>query len=140
MEQKRNLAEKLRALLGEHDAVRITSGSYMPCVWRQLAKTLMGVLVALMHWGIQEGDLMRDPEIVYVFAVQGGESTAEPIAFRNDYIGVHQEVYSYDESGHRTQERPELKKYSINFSPTCFKNLHEQGFFDDTATREIMQG
>lgn len=136
-----NIAEELRRLLGAHHAVRITSREYMPLSVEAIGRDAESrFLLSIMHWGIQEGDLMRDPEMVFAFSVHDGEPIAEPIEFRNDYLGIHQEVYVYDEHGQRTQVRPRLKRELEGFSQLWLTNLHEQGFFEETATRHVLRG
>ncbi len=60
-------------------------------------------LVSLCHYGEQNGDLMRDPDIVFMLQDIPNGSIAEPVSFRNDYLGLNQEVYRYDEHGKRTR-------------------------------------
>ena len=50
-------------------------------------------LISLCHYGEQNGDLMRDPDMVFQILDLGDGSIAEPISFRNDYMGLYQEVY-----------------------------------------------
>jgi hypothetical protein len=58
----------------------------MPLVAEEIGPSAEGRrLVALAHTGVQNGDVMHDPEIVFEFHALG----AEPISFRNDYVGAH---------------------------------------------------
>jgi hypothetical protein len=54
-------------------------------------------LVSLCHYGKQNADLMRDPDIVLLFHNVPDGMAAEPVSFRNDYLGIVQDVYRYDE-------------------------------------------
>ena len=48
-----------------------------------------------------ERDLMRDPEMVFeVHAATA--AAAEPLSFQNDYMGILQDVYRYDDDGQKT--------------------------------------
>lgn len=126
----------LGLLLDGKQAVRISVGGYMPLSVERIGRDADGnPLVSIMHFGIQEGDVMRDPELVFSLH----EGMAEPIEFRNDYLGVHQEVYEYDGNGLRTHVRPRLKKELLAFSGIWFKNLRDQGFFKPEAKREMLQ-
>ena len=95
-------------------------------------------LVSLCHYGDQNGDLMRDPDIVFMFQKTPHSSIAEPVSFRNDYVGLNQDVYRYDEVGKRTHLDTKMKLHLKEFAQTWFANLKEQGFFGDQAVRTIL--
>jgi hypothetical protein len=63
---------------------------------------------------------------------------AEPISFRNDYLGFSQDVYRYDEAGRRTHVVPSLKQELKEFGRAWFATLQDQGFLAPTAVREIL--
>jgi len=68
--------------------VKIPNDPYMPLLIEWLGKGPSdGDLVAVSHTYEQNGDLMRDPEIV--FLVTGDIWT--PMSFRNDSVGVYRE-------------------------------------------------
>lgn len=71
--------------------------------------------ISLCHYGEQHGDAMRDPEVV--FRLDREHKTAQPMYFRNDYLGIEQEV----PEGYRS-------KSLDSFCDTWFKNIHNQGF------------
>jgi len=96
-------------------------------------------LVSLCHYGEQNGDAMRDPDIVYEIQSHESGDLALPTSFRNDYAGLNQEVFDYGADGKPTGVRAKLQKELIAFSATWFKNLNEQGFFGPEAKREILQ-
>lgn len=81
---------------------------------------------------------MRDPDLVFMFTDLPDGASAEPVSFRNDYLGIVQEVYRYDEAGKRTHVVPSLKQKLKEFARTWFATLREQGFFAPTAVREIL--
>jgi hypothetical protein len=92
----------------------------------------------LCHYGEQNGDLMRDPDIVFLFHNGPDGAAAEPVSFRNDYLGIVQDVYRYDEAGKRTHVVSSLKQDLKEFARAWFVTLREQGFFASTAVREIL--
>ncbi len=79
---------------------------------------------------------MRDPEMVFELFTHGEASAAEPLSFQNDYMGLFQEVYRYDDTGKKTHVKTRLKAELKSFARTWFTNLKEQGFLGDTAIRE----
>lgn len=132
-------ATDLNQLLNGARAVRITVSGYMPLSVEEIGSSGGGHrLVSLCHYGEQNGDLMRDPDIVFLFHNVPDGAAAEPVSFRNDYLGIVQDVYRYDETGRRTHVVPTLKQDLTEFAESWFANLKDQGFFASTAVREIL--
>lgn len=132
-------AKDLKQLLNGARAVRITVPGYMPLSVEEIGSSDDGYrLVSLCHYGEQNGDLMRDPDIVFLFHSSPDGAAAEPVLFTNDYLGLSQEVYRYDEAGRRTHVFPMLKQDLKEFATIWFANLRDQGFFASTAVREIL--
>ena len=132
-------AKDLTQLLDGVSAVRITVSGYMPLSVEEIGSSGDGYrLVSLCHYGEQNGDLMRDPDIVFLFHNVPDAMAAEPVSFRNDYLGLSQEVYRYDETGRRTHVVPSLKQDLTEFAESWFANLKDQSFFAPTAVREAL--
>lgn len=139
MEKYLECAKLLDELLAGAHAVRITVPGYMPLSVEEIGTSEEGHrLVSLCHYGEQNGDLMRDPDMVFLFHNSPDGLAAEPISFRNDYLGLLQEVYRYNGAGRRTHVFPTLKQELKTFATTWFATLRDQGFFGDTAIREIL--
>ena len=127
----------LAGLLGNDTAVRLTVNGYMPLSVEHIGQSADGNrLIAISHYGEQHGDLMRDPEMVFEVHASPTPATAEPLSFRNDYMGLMQEVYRYDDDGKKTHVNTKLKQELTSFAKTWFQNLKDQGFLGDTAIRE----
>jgi hypothetical protein len=47
-------------------------------------------VLSVSHYGGQNGDAMRDPEILFQILGQGADLALQPYYFRNDYIGVEE--------------------------------------------------
>ena len=128
-----HFAKVLTELLGRDTAIRLTVNGYMPLSLEHIGQSAEGNrLIAISHTGEQNGDLMRDPEMVFESHARG---MAEPLSFRNDYMGMMQEVYRYDDSGKKTHVNARLKQDLKSFARTWFKNLKDQGFLS-IANRE----
>ena len=139
MNSYQEFAKYLDQLLGGVHAVRIAVSGYMPLSVEEIGSSGDGHrLVSLCQYGEQNGDLMRDPDIVFLFHNVPDGMAAEPVSFRNDYLGIVQEVYQYDETGRRTHVVPSLKQELKEFAESWFSNLKDQGFFASTAVREIL--
>ncbi|MBX3301042.1 MAG: hypothetical protein KF693_02385 [Nitrospira sp.] len=139
MTMYQEFATDLNQLLSRARAVRITVPGYMPLSVEEIGSSGDGYrLVSLCHYGEQNGDLMRDPDIVFLFHNVPDGAAAEPVSFRNDYLGIVQDVYRYDEAGRRTHVLPTLKQELKEFARAWFATLRGQGFFAATAVREIL--
>jgi len=139
MKTYETFARHLDRLLDGEQAVRITVPGYMPLTVEAIGRSADGgTLVALSHTAVQNGDLMRDPEIVFEIRSAGDVRAAEPLSFLNDFTGTYQEVYRYSPQGLRTHLVPSLKNELCSFARMWFRNLRVQGFFGAEASREVL--
>ena len=84
-----SFAKSLLTLLGTDTAVRIRVEGYLPLSIESIGTSAEGNrLIAICHYGEQNGDLMRDPEMVFELFTHGEASAAEPLSFQNDYMGL----------------------------------------------------
>src|SRR5262245_50423377 len=68
-------------------------------------------MVSVAHDGEQNGDAMRDPEIMFEVAADAkGGWTWHPVAIQQDYIGSYLQCVFEDEQG-RVMIRPTLVLY-----------------------------
>ena len=139
METYVECAKLLDELLAGARAVRITVPGYLPLSVEEIGISGDGDrLVSLCQYGEQNGDLMRDCDLVFMVTNLPDEVAAEPVSYRNDYLGIVQEVYRYDEAGRRTHVVSSLKQELKEFARDWLATLREQGFFASTAVREIL--
>ena len=139
MKMYQAFATDLHHLLNGARAVRITVPGTMPLSVEEIGSSGDGYrLVSLCQYGEQNGDLMRDPDLVFMFTDLPDGAAAEPVSFRNDYLGIVQDVYRYDEAGRRTHVVPSLKQDLTEFAQAWLATLREQGFFVPTAVREVL--
>ena len=83
----RKLTDGLRKV-GDHRKWDNATGSFMAACIEIIGKTGLGPLVSIAHYYRQEGDLMRDPDVVFVV---GADEHIYPISFRQDSLGVYLE-------------------------------------------------
>ena len=139
METYVECAKLLDELVAGARAVRITVPGYLPLSVEEIGTSRDGHrLVSLCQYGEQNGDLMRDCDLVFLVTDRSDGAAAEPVSFRNDYLGLSQEVYRYDETGRRTHVVSSLKQDLKEFARAWFVTLRDQGFFAPTAVREIL--
>ena len=103
MNTYQHFATVLTGLLGADTAVRLTVSGFMPLSVEDIGQSADGNrLISICHYGEQHGDLMRDPDMVFEIHAWADAPAAEPLSFRNDYMGLLQEVYRYDDDGRKT--------------------------------------
>lgn len=98
--------------------------------WEKLINPYDRMIVSVCHYGLQNGDLMKDPEIVYKW---DGEFEIEtPTDFYNDYTGTYQEVFPRKDG--IPMISPDILKELQSFTKTWVENLKAQGqrILDDT--------
>jgi len=79
--------------------------------------------ISVCHYGLQNGDLMKDPEIVYSWDMDSVIET--PRNFYNDYTGTYQEVFPIVDGTQMIV--PKLLRDLKDFTGTWVKNLKSQG-------------
>lgn len=91
--------------------------------------------LSVAHYGHQNGDLMRDPEMCFELGFAGG-AHLNPFYWRNDYVGTEQWSrfieegnYCYHTQLHAQHER---------FAKTWDNNLRQQGFAEAFTDRCIV--
>jgi hypothetical protein len=93
--------------------------------------------ISIAHYGEQNGDLMRDPEMCFeVGKATGARLILDPYYFRNDYMGTEQ--WSRDIVRGHYIALPDLHKQHERFAALWNRNLRLQGFaeaFTDAAIR-----
>jgi uncharacterized protein YqiB (DUF1249 family) len=72
--------------------------------------------IALAHNGLQNGDVMADPDVEV--KIYPDQKTAEALTFQNDYLGIYQVVYP--EPG---KYYPKLKKELNEFLNDWLQNI-----------------
>jgi uncharacterized protein DUF6908 len=119
----------LKAAGGWHHglSLRIDNPPYMPlCIEATDESGPCGLpAISVAHYGEQNGDLMRDPEMIFELGLAGG-AHLNPFYWRNDYVGIEQwsrfiqdDHYAFHTELHRQHEE---------FAKLWDKNLRLQGF------------
>lgn len=81
--------------------------------------------LSVTHYGEQNGDLMRDPEMCFELGLRGG-AHLNPFYWRNDYTGTEQ--WSRTIVRHHYVHLFELHKQHQRFAELWDRNLRLQGF------------
>jgi len=114
--------------------IRIEKAPYMPLVIEHIGDGPRGLpQVSVAHYGEQNGDAMRDPEMC--FELMGDDWG--PTYFRNDYMGVEQFAAFKNEAG-QAMIRPRLIKDLRSFARTWDRNIREQGFLEAYKSQKVV--
>lgn len=81
--------------------------------------------ISVCHYGEQNGDAMRDPEMMFELELAGGEHL-DPFYWRNDYVGIEQ--WSRFITDGQYTHHSELHRQHEKFAKLWDKNLRFQGF------------
>ena len=86
-------------------------------------------VVSVAHYGEQNGDLMRDPEMCFELSNPLGLGrNLVPFYWCNDYLGVEQ--YSRTIEGDHYLFSRELYDQHVKFAQQWDRNLRDQGFLE----------
>lgn len=96
--------------------VKLKSGGYMDLNVDELFASGNCVTIALAHNGIQNGDVMADPDMEV--EVNPTARSVRALSYRNDYVGVYQHI----------EDTPRLQRDLNSFLLDWTKNLIDQGF------------
>lgn len=86
-------------------------------------------VISVAHYGQQNSDLMRDPEVTFEVVEKDGEAELWPFYFRNDYVGIEQWSRYRDESGDLVC-LPQRTRDMEAFAKMWDRNLNAQGFLE----------
>lgn len=129
------VVEKMRAEDKEAQHIKIdnSNGTFLPLVAEILLENEKGsYLLSLAHYGELNGDLMRDPEICFIYRAE--RDAFIPYYFRNDYQGIEDIAFKTACMDGRllidSVKNLNVKKHLIrnltNFCPLWFSNIVEQ--------------
>jgi len=85
--------------------------------------------ISVAHYGKQNGDPMRDPEMLFEVHREGSEIRLDPYYWRNDYLGIEQ-YSSYRDDEQKLFTLAGLKRRHEEFARTWDANLREQGYYE----------
>ena len=81
-----------------------------------------GKVISIAHYGEQNGDLMADPEMTFVIV----DNKYYPISFKNDYVGLYQEVFDFNEDGEPEAIDKKLQSNLTDFANEWMISIKEQ--------------
>lgn len=119
----RKAAEILQKMLGLHTTkIDNTDGVYMPVHIEVIERTDQYDHISLAHYGRQNGDAMRDPEMI--IALHKESQQFVPYYYRNDYMGMEQYSVRWTEEGILLNRR--LQADHTTFANQWLRNIAAQ--------------
>jgi hypothetical protein len=85
--------------------------------------------ISVAHYGKQNGDPMRDPEMLFEVHRDGSEFAFDPYYWRNDYLGIER-YSSFRDDEQRLFTLAALKRQHEEFARMWDRNLHAQGYYE----------
>lgn len=83
--------------------------------------------ISISHYGVLNGDLMRDPEMCFEMEIENGAvKEFHPYYYRNDYAGFEQNAVNEDTKIIDAR----MIRSQREFAETWSRNLFDQGFFE----------
>jgi hypothetical protein len=116
--------------LGGIDALRanpisLRVPSFMPLSVEAIGRGPRGgILLSVMHWFEQNGDLMRDPDLEIEIEPDSGKWL--PVSYRQDSLGIFQEAVEIEGADLRVNHK--LVRDLLAFMIEWDRNIGEQGF------------
>lgn len=110
----------------ENGNLKLDNGTAMALVAEVIGECKAGKFVSVAHYGEQNGDLMRDPDIVLLHSSIDGNYY--PMSYRNDYMGINQEAMMFGDDGEPNRVCLKMQKDIAVFVGTWMVNVkHQQG-------------
>ena len=126
-QKAKKVLQQLIKIAGENEYKKIENEGWQPLSIEKVYFYYdFETVYALSHTGVQNGDLMRDPEVLFI-KMHDGEFY--PAAFRNDYIGMNNEYIKKNEKGQTLLARKKQTDLAM-FCGTWTNNIKDQGFLD----------
>ena len=115
----RKLTEGLKKV-GDHQQWNNNSSFMAACV-EIIGRTGLGPLVSIAHYYQQNGDMMRDPDVVFLI---GADQHVYPISYRQDGLGIDQEAATVEDG--KWKVRTKMQADICGFCNQWMKNINEQ--------------
>ena len=129
---------RLLEKLGNHDSMKLISDGFMPLVLEQIGENIStpygnAKLFSLAHYYEQNGDLMRDPEMVFIVVDNRIEKNdleligIYPQMYQQDSLGIYEESVNIEHNKLTTFKKLWQDSH-CNFANMWLKNISQQSF------------
>ena len=121
--------DKMRSMMTGNHLKISNNETFMPVVVEKVGSIVVGKqnceLISVAHYGEQNGDLMRDPEVVFIRDEAGNYY---PESIIQDFIGISRTVVTCDDAGRAVRFNPRQQRDIAQFTGMWMENIrHQQG-------------
>jgi hypothetical protein len=106
-----------------HQKIDNRPGCYMAVHVEQIGQTTDGPLFSVAHYFRQNGDSMRDPDMVFL---RCQDNKFYPVSFQQDSLGIYQEVVCFDSFTAPPWVDFEVQSELAEFASSWMLNIQEQ--------------
>jgi len=99
-----------------------SKGSFMPLTVERLYKANVGCVYSFCHYGEQNGDLMKDPDVVFLHLNTG---EVAPMEFQNDYASAYDRVLEVRDGQLNVLDQRQYNSL-LSFANVWMNNINEQ--------------
>lgn len=119
------IMNQLTESLNEEDRSRKVDNApgYMAACVELIQQTNSGPLFSVAHYFEQNGDLMRDPDMVFI---RCRDNKYYPVSFQQDSLGIYQEVVSFDRFTTPQVQDQEGQRQLVEFANGWMLNIQQQ--------------
>lgn len=82
-----------------------------------------GPVFSVAHYYVQNGDLMRDPDMTFL---RGADGEYYPLSYQQDGLGIYQDAIEWDDSGNMKGFRPKMQADMVSFANDWMENIRDQ--------------
>lgn len=107
---------------GDHKEIDNASGAFMSVHVEHIGTCNLGHIFSVAHYYEQNGDLMKDPDMVFL---RGEDGEYYPTEFQQDNLCIYQRAVEF-EGGTIKGFSPKLQKDMSVFAGTWMKNIKAQ--------------
>jgi hypothetical protein len=112
---------------------QLEAGRHMPlyfeCVGHMVSGKGQSNIYSMMHSFLEEGDLMRHPEMCFLHFYENGDqiSGIVPYSYSLDSLGLYEESVVF-RSWHQVEVNGQLHTKHVRFANQWLRNIKEQGY------------
>lgn len=120
--------------------IRLENAPYMRLVIEYVGDGPRGMpAIAVAHYYEQNGDAMRDPEVVFEVNADAWQSADWcPVSFRQDNLDIYQEAVFVGDND-KVMIRPKMVQHLKAFARQWDRNIEQQGFLKAVQSQRGVQ-
>jgi len=119
--------------LEDHITIDNSPGTFMAVHVEHIGNCNQGPMFSVTHYYKQNGDLMKDPDMVFI---KGNDNEYYPIEFQQDNIAFYSCAVRFNEKGVITKYHPLVQKDMVAFADNWMVNIMMQQNLNPEESQE----